>query len=102
MRIRHGRCADAEARIEAHEGRAEVVLQVEAPDNATVEVASSASEWAPQRLARDGGSFRARLTLPSGTHRVAIRVNGGAWRAPSGLVRVDDELGGAAGLVVVP
>ena len=93
---------NAEARLEHLDGHTDVVLRVDASESATVDVATSATEWKPQRLVRDGGAFSARLTLPSGTHRVAIRVNGGEWRAPRGLVRVDDDFGGAAGLVVVP
>jgi hypothetical protein len=33
---------------------------------------------------------------------VAVRVNGGAWRAPRGLAVVDDDFGGKAGLIVIP
>jgi hypothetical protein len=53
-------------------------------------------------MVRDGGAFVHRLTLPTGTHRVAVRVNGGAWRAPRGLAAVADDFGGQAGVVVVP
>lgn len=93
---------DTEARLEHRDGRTDVVLRVDAPDNAVVEIASSANEWKPQRLSRDGSVFTTRLTLPSGSHRVAIRVNGGEWRAPRGLVSAADDFGGAAGLVVIP
>jgi len=40
--------------------------------------------------------------LPPGSHRVAVRINGGAWRAPRGLVAVPDDFGGTVGVVVVP
>ena len=93
---------DAEAHLDQRDGRTDVVLRVEAPEAATVEVATSANEWKPQRLTRDKGSFTTRLMLPTGMHRVAIRVNGGEWRAPRGLVRAADDFGGAAGLVVIP
>jgi len=29
-------------------------------------------------------------------------VNGGAWRAPRGLVRITDGLGGENGVLIVP
>ncbi len=79
-----------------------LTLEVDAPPDARVEYSASFTDWVPVPLARDGTRFRARLVLPSGTHRVALRVNGGSWQPPAGMARVDDELGGAAGLVVVP
>ena len=94
--------AGAEYRLERRDGGAELVLRVSAASDAMVEVAHSANEWAPLRLTRDGDAFVARITLASGTHRVALRVNGGAWRAPRGLSRVNDDFGGSAGLLVVP
>lgn len=79
-----------------------LTIRVQAPADATVEIATSESGWAPQRMVHDGTHYVAALTLPSGAHRVAIRINGGAWRSPRGLVSVDDELGGTVGIVVVP
>jgi len=40
--------------------------------------------------------------VPAGTHEIGVRVNGGAWRAPPGLVLIADELGGQVGLLVLP
>ena len=93
---------DAEYAQEPRAGGAELVVRVNAPVGPVVEVASSASEWKAAPMEWDGTRFSARITLPTGTHRVAVRVNGGRWRALRGLVRVDDEYGGAAGIVVVP
>ncbi len=94
--------AGAEYRLERRDGGAELVLRVTAASDAIVEVAHSANEWTPLRLTRDGDAFVARVTLASGAHRVALRVNGGAWRAPRGLSRVSDDFGGSAGLLIVP
>jgi hypothetical protein len=93
---------NAEYALAARPGGAELTVLVDAPADAVVEIASSATEWAPVRLSREGARFVARVPLASGTHRVAVRVNGGDWRAPRGLTRVEDEYGGAAGIVVVP
>jgi hypothetical protein len=79
-----------------------LIVQVRAPENAVVEIADSHNNWTPALMERVGASFVARIPLPSGTHRVAVRVNKGEWRAPRGLARVIDDLGGATGLVVVP
>ncbi|MCC6243277.1 MAG: glycogen-binding domain-containing protein [Gemmatimonadaceae bacterium] len=82
--------------------RTHVTLRIDAAPDAVVEIATSYTGWAPQRIGRDGTQFVGTVALPSGAHRVAVRINGGAWRAPHGLVTVDDELGGTVGIVVVP
>jgi hypothetical protein len=92
----------AEIRLVRQEGGAEATVTIVAAPNALVEIATSATEWAPQPLTRDGSVFVARVSLPSGTHRIAVRIDGGAWRAPRGLSAVSDDLGGRAGLLVVP
>ncbi|HEY0928819.1 MAG TPA: hypothetical protein VGE27_02775 [Gemmatimonas sp.] len=79
-----------------------IELRIAAPTDAVVEVASSLSGWTASRVPHNGDAFLHRQTLPSGTHRIAVRVNGGAWRAPLGLASVEDDLGTRAGLVVVP
>ncbi len=86
----------------AADGATTLTLEVDAPPDARVEYSASFSAWAAIPLARDGTRFRVRVPLPPGSHRVALRVNGGGWGPPAGMARVDDELGGAAGLVVVP
>jgi len=94
--------AGAEYRLERRDGGAELVLRVNAPAGAIVEAAHSANEWASIKLTRDGDQFVARIPLASGAHRIALRVNGGEWRAPRGLSRVNDDFGGSAGLLIVP
>lgn len=91
-----------EVLLQRREGLGTLTLTIDANPNALVEVACSATEWAPVRVARVAGAFVHTLTLPSGSHRLAVRVNGGAWRAPRGLVAVDDDFGGTVGVVVVP
>jgi hypothetical protein len=83
-------------------GGAELTVRVRAATDAVVEIATSVGEWLPSVMPREKGEFVARVQLPSGNHRIAIRVNGGEWLAPAGLAKVRDELGGDAGLVVVP
>lgn len=93
---------EADVVLTPRDGGGDLVIRVDAPRDAVVEVATSVTDWAPTRLVHDGERFVAHVALTSGTHRVAVRVNGGAWHAPRGLTRVDDEYGGAAGIVVVP
>lgn len=84
------------------EGGATVRVRVNAAADARVELTGSFNDWAPLQMTRVGDVFELTIELPRGTHRVAVRVNGGSWQAPVGLARMKDDLGGEAGLVVVP
>lgn len=70
----------------------------------SVEVAGTFSEWEPIRLEPDGaGAWRMPARVPSGAHRVLVRVDGGTWLAPANLpTLLDDDLGAHVGLVTVP
>lgn len=91
-----------EVLVQRRAGSGVLVINIAAAADAVVEVATSATEWTPVTVSRDGAAFVHRLTLPSGAHKVAVRIDGGAWRAPRGLAAVADDFGGAAGLVVIP
>jgi hypothetical protein len=67
-----------------------------------VEVAGSFSGWQPVALERTGDGWQASIPLSSGRHRVAVRIDGGPWRAPANLGKIKDEFGGASGIIVVP
>lgn len=79
-----------------------LVVRVSAPDSARVEVAGSFSGWQPVPVRRTSDGWESQVTLRPGTHRVAVRINGGPWRSPANLGKVRDEFGGEAGIVVVP
>ena len=79
-----------------------LTVRVVADDGALVEVAGSFSDWKPVPLTRVNDAWEAEIALPPGSHRVAVRINGGSWQAPRGMARVKDDYGGAAGLIVVP
>ena len=79
-----------------------LIIDVAAAPGSRVEYAGSFTDWTPRPVPYDGARFLVRIPLVSGRHRVSVRVNGGSWLAPSGLARVDDELGGDAALVIVP
>ncbi len=91
-----------EVLLQRTEGVGTITISIAAPPQAVVELATSQNDWQPVRLAPRGALFVHQLTLPSGTHRIAVRVNGGAWRAPRGLAPVQDDFGGKAGVVVIP
>ena len=92
------------ARLEvqpAPDGTVRVV--VHAPAAATVEVAGDFTDWQPVTLSRTGEDMWERvLRIPSGVHRVNVRIDGGTWTAPAGTTRAEDEFGGEVGIVAVP
>jgi hypothetical protein len=83
-------------------GGGELVVSVFASDTMLVDVAGDFSEWRPVQMEREGAFWVARVRLPPGKYRVAVRSNLGPWRAPRNLARVRDDYGGEAGLVVIP
>lgn len=83
-------------------GGATVRIRVDASPNARVELSGTFNDWTVLPMSRNGDVFEHTLELRSGTHRIAVRINGGDWKAPVGLARIKDDLGGEAGLVVVP
>jgi hypothetical protein len=78
-----------------------LIVRIRAPVSARVEVAGSFSGWEPVPVEQKGAYWEAQVRVPPGRHRVAYRIDGGAWRAPNGLARLR-EFGGEVGLIVIP
>lgn len=83
-------------------GGGELVVRVLASDTTHVEVAGDFSKWESLPVERDGPFWVARVELPPGKYRVAVRINLGDWLAPRNLARVRDDYGGEAGILVIP
>jgi hypothetical protein len=97
------RSAIAQAQVvPAAGGGGELSIRVFASDTMVVDIAGDFSDWQPIPLEREGAFWVARVMLPSGKYRVAVRVNHGGWRAPRNLARIRDDYGGESGLVVIP
>ena len=78
----------------------EILLHV--PQANRVELAGDFTDWRPVQLDPwADGAWRTVLTIPAGLHRLAIRVDGGPWRAPPGLRPVASEFGGEVAEIVV-
>src|SRR5687768_4852918 len=79
-----------------------VLLVVHAPRARRVELMGDFTDWRPLVMRREGDDrFAARISLPAGSYRINVRVDGGTWLAPPGTTPVADEYNGAAGLLVV-
>jgi hypothetical protein len=80
-----------------------VVLGVRAPDARVVEVTGDFLGWEATRMSRTSAEWwELRVRIPSGVHRLNVRVDGARWTAPAGLLSRRDEFGGEAGILVVP
>jgi hypothetical protein len=78
------------------------VVRVHAAGARRVEIMGDITSWAPVSLERRGDQWEVRLTTTPGSHHVVLRIDGGAWAPPANLPRIDDELGGTVGLLVIP
>jgi hypothetical protein len=77
-------------------------IMVLAPDAETVELAGDFTDWKPVTLRPWGpDSWRTLLPVSPGLHRLAVRIDGGEWRAPPGTRPIESEFGGQVAEVVV-
>lgn len=77
-------------------------ISVHADSAAHVDIMGDFTNWSPVALDRVGGSWRLDRAIASGSHRVAIRIDGGPWIVPVNLPRVEDDLAGVVGIITVP
>jgi hypothetical protein len=79
-----------------------VTVRVDAPGARTVEINGDFTNWIPVKLVPAGGGWWAStLPLKRGKYQMNLRVNGGDWTVPPGLLSMMDEFGGTVGLLVV-
>ena len=77
-------------------------IVVRAPEAETVELAGDFTDWKPVALRQWGpDSWRTLLPVAPGLHRLAVRIDGGGWRAPPGMRPIESEFGGQVAEVVV-
>ena len=88
--------------IVAESGKGSALLRVQAPGARQVEVMGDLTGWEPRALDRRDGRWQIRLTADAGPHHLVVRLDGGKWMVPVNLPRLDDELGGTVGLIVIP
>lgn len=79
-----------------------VTLRANAPYARLVEVSGDFTNWEPVRLESSGtGWWAATLPIQPGKYQMNLRIDGGKWLVPPGLLSMADEFGGAVGLLVV-
>jgi hypothetical protein len=79
-----------------------VTLRANAPHAQLVEVSGDFTNWEPVPLASVGGGWWAvSLPINPGKYQMNLRLDGGKWLVPPGLLSMLDEFGGAVGLLVV-
>jgi hypothetical protein len=77
-------------------------LRVHAPAAKMVEITGDFTGWQPVRLTRaDGGWWTMVRTLARGTYQMNIRIDGGPWTVPPGLLTSRDEFGGTAAILTI-
>jgi hypothetical protein len=79
-----------------------VTLRVNSVGAQVVEVSGDFTNWVPVRLERSpNGWWSAALPISPGKYQMNVRVDGGKWVVPPGLLSMADEFGGTVGLLVV-
>ena len=79
-----------------------VTLEVNVPGARVVEINADFTGWVPVPLvSAEGGWWSVSLPIKSGKYQMNMRVDGGQWIVPPGLLRMADEFGGTVGLLVI-
>jgi hypothetical protein len=101
-RFRHEEPALRSAIYLAPVGAGTYRVDLRLPNVERVELSGDFTDWKPVALTKVGPALWT-VTLPmrAGTHRLNIRVDGGAWVAPPGLVAMRDDFAGEVGVVVL-
>lgn len=79
-----------------------VTLRVNSPGARVVEINGDFTNWAPIQLGPAGDDWwTSTLPLKRGKYQMNLRINGGPWIVPPGLLSIVDEFGGTVGLLVI-
>jgi hypothetical protein len=77
-------------------------LRVYAPSARSVEINADFTRWEPLALKRGGdGWWSAVRPIAPGSYQMNLRIDGGEWIAPPGLLTTRDEFGGIVGILTI-
>lgn len=83
-------------------GVSSVTLRAKAAGASVVEVSGDFTGWTPVRLtAASDGWWAVTLPIGPGKYQMNLRLDGGEWLVPPGLLSMLDEFGGKVGLLVI-
>lgn len=79
-----------------------VTLQVNVPGAQLVEINGDFTNWIPVPLVPAAGDrWSVSVRIKRGKYQMNMRVDGGQWIVPPGLLSMADEFGGTVGLLVI-
>ena len=79
-----------------------VMLMVHAPSARRVEINGDFTGWTPVDLKQtSGGWWALAMSIAPGKYDMNLRVDGGSWIVPPGLLEMKDEFEGSVGLLIV-
>ncbi len=85
------------------EAQGYVRLIIHVAEARLVEIAGDFTEWQPISLARTSNeTWGIVIAIARGVHQMNLRIDGGAWIAPSGTTRINGDYGDEVGTFVVP
>jgi hypothetical protein len=88
--------------IVKRESKGRYRLRIRVPNAKAVELASDCTGWKPIGLSHaDGDAWEVIIPVSAGAHFVNVRVDGGTWIVPPGLIAKTDDFAGAVGVFVV-
>jgi hypothetical protein len=83
-------------------GGTQRVLRIYAPSARAVEINGDFTHWQAVPLARGSdGWWSITRTMAPGTYQMNVRIDGGRWLAPPGLLTTSDEFGGTIGILTI-
>ena len=83
-------------------GQGQYRLRIRVLNADRVELASDCTAWQPVVMSRIADTlWESILPAAAGSHLVNIRIDGGSWIVPPGLVPKSDDFAGSVGVFVV-
>ena len=94
--------AGVEGFVWKRSGTRDVTLTATVAYAQSVEVTGDFTKWVPVKLLNSGnGLWTLTLPIAPGKYQMNLRVDGGKWMVPPGVLPLVDEFGGTVGLIII-